>query len=107
MSTTASNMKKKTPAKKPKTPIRSKPTGSTKPLRIRSELLPESATYGRFADREYVMIPVEDFADWYEDTVDAAVTDYIEELAEPGIPEEEMKTRLGLRSGRGHGWSGK
>lgn len=44
-----------------------------KPLRIRPELLPESAKYGSFDGREYIMIPVEEFGDWYEDIQDGAI----------------------------------
>ena len=71
-----------------------KHTPAGKPPRIRPELLPGTAIYGRFADREYVMIPVEDFGEWYEDTVDGAVADYIERLEEPGIPEENMLAKV-------------
>ena len=48
-----------------------------KPLRIRPELLPDSAKYGTFDGREYVMIPVEDFGEWYEDVEDGAVVEYV------------------------------
>ncbi len=58
---------------------------SRKPLRIRPELLPDSAKYGAFDGREYVMIPVEDFGDWYEDALDSAVIDHIDSLGETGV----------------------
>lgn len=75
-----------------------KATAPKKPLRIRPELLPETATYGNFAGRDYVMIPIVDFGEWYEDTVDGAVADYIDSLNEPGIPDEEMRAKIGLKS---------
>lgn len=43
-------------------------------LRIREELLPDSAKYITLDDREYVMIPVDEFGEWYEDIVDGAVS---------------------------------
>lgn len=67
-----------------------------KPLRIRPELLPESAKYATFDDREYVMIPVADFGDWYEDALDGAVIEHIESLGEPTIPAEKVLSSLGI-----------
>lgn len=61
-----------------------------KPLRIREELLPDSATYGTFAGREYVMIPVEDFGDWYEDLADNIAADCAMEEPGESIPMEEV-----------------
>lgn len=69
-----------------------------KPMRIRPELLPDSATYGTFDGREYVMIPVEDFGDWYEDVEDGAVVAYARDNPEPIVPAEEVKA--GLRPNR-------
>lgn len=65
-----------------------------KPLRIREELLPASAVYGTFAGREYVMIPVEDFGDWYEDTVDMAVAEDRGDDPGPGVPAEQVFAHL-------------
>ncbi len=67
-----------------------------KPLRIRRELLPDSAKYGTFDGREYIMIPVEDFGDWYEDSLDSAVVDHVESLGEDGIPAEQVLANLGI-----------
>lgn len=69
-----------------------------KPLRIRPELLPDSAKYGTFDGREYVMIPVEEFGDWYEDALDGAVVDHIESLGETAVPAESVLSTLGLES---------
>lgn len=71
-----------------------------KPLRIREELLPESAVYGTFAGKEYVMIPVEDFGDWYEDLSDNIAADCA--MEEPGIstPMEKVFMELDRRKGR-------
>jgi hypothetical protein len=65
-----------------------------KPLRIRPELLPDSATYGTFSGREYVMIPVEEFGEWYEDVEDGAVVRYTRDNPEPGTPFEEVQAEL-------------
>lgn len=66
-----------------------------KPLRIRPELLPNSAKYGTFDGREYVMIPVEDFGEWYEDIEDGAVVEYARDNPEPLVPAEEVRAGLG------------
>ncbi len=68
-----------------------------KPLRIRPELLPDSAKYGTFDGREYIMIPVEDFGHWYEDALDGAVIDHIDSLGETTIPSEKALADLGIR----------
>lgn len=68
-----------------------------KPLRIRSELLPESARYITIDDVEYVALPVVEFGDWYEDTLDGAVADYVESLGEPAIPAEKVLADLGIK----------
>ena len=65
-----------------------------KPLRIRPELLPDSAKYGAFDGREYVMIPVEDFGEWYEDVEDGAVVRYARDNPEPCIPLEVIKAEM-------------
>ncbi|MCD8350073.1 MAG: hypothetical protein LUC93_05605 [Planctomycetaceae bacterium] len=67
---------------------------AAKPLRIREELLPDSATYITVADRRYVAIPVEDFGDWYEDALDLAVAEDREQDAGPCIPAEEVFAHL-------------
>lgn len=60
-----------------------------KPLRIRPELLPDTATYGTFAGKEYIMIPVEDFGEWYEDaTLGAIAQDRLENDDGPALPLE-------------------
>ncbi len=69
-----------------------------KPLRIHPELLPDSAKYGTFDGRDYVMIPVEDFGDWYEDALDGAVIEYVESLGEEGIPAETVMAEFGIGS---------
>ncbi len=61
-----------------------------KPLRIRPELLPDSAKYGTFDEREYVMIPVEDFGGWLEDIEDMLAVEEYRNDPDPGIPFEEL-----------------
>ncbi len=65
-----------------------------KPLRIRPELLPKSAIYGTFAEQEYVMIPVEDFGDWYEEIVDNAAAKTVRDCDCPTVPFEEVAAEL-------------
>ncbi len=67
-----------------------------KSLRIRPELLPDSVKYGTFDGREYVMIPVEDFGEWYEDALDGAVIDHIDSLGETAVPAEKVLSDLGI-----------
>ncbi len=62
-----------------------------KPLRIRPELLPDSAKYATIDSEEYVMIPVRDFGEWYEDVVDGAVAQYAFDNPEPLVPSEQVK----------------
>lgn len=72
-----------------------------KPLRIRPELLPDSAKYGTFDGLEYVMIPVADFGEWYEDVEDGAVVRYTRDNPEPGIPFEDVMAEIAReRNGR-------
>lgn len=65
-----------------------------KSLRIREELLPQSAAYATLAGREYVMIPVDEFGDWYEDALDAAVGDYIQGLGDEPLSEDDFWKRF-------------
>ncbi len=65
-----------------------------KPLRIRPELLPEGAVYGTFAGREYVMIPVEEFGDWYEEIEDNAAARTVRACDCPTVPFEEVAAEL-------------
>ncbi len=67
---------------------------SRKPLRIRPEFLPESAKYATIDDTEYVLIPVKDFAEWYEDIEDRAVGEYVRDDPTPAVPGEEMMRRV-------------
>ncbi len=71
-----------------------------KPLRIRPEFLPDSAKYATIDDRDYVMIPVDDFAEWHEDLADRAIAEYVRDDPAPGIPFEEMMQRV-RRGGKG------
>lgn len=83
-----------------------KGTQNQKPSqRIRPDLLPDSAVYGTFAGREYVMIPVDDFGEWYEDiTLGAVAQDRMDNDTEPPIPLEailaEMNSPNKRKSGR-------
>ncbi len=61
-----------------------------KPLRIREELLPDSAKYGTFDGREYVMIPVEDFGDWFEYIEDMLALEEAQKDPSSGIPLDEL-----------------
>ena len=63
--------------------------------RIRPEFLPDSAVYGTFADREYVMIPVEDFGGWLEDIEDRLAVEDAGNDPSPGIPLEELLKKTG------------
>ncbi len=68
---------------------------SRKPLRIRPEFLPESAIYGTFAEREYVMIPVEDFGDWYEDIEANVVAEERRQFDDgPVVPVEDILAEI-------------
>ncbi len=71
------------------------------PRRIRPEVLPETATYGTFAGKEYVMIPVEDFGEWYDDvTLGAIAQDRLEMDDEPPIPIENITDLLDRKAKR-------
>lgn len=90
-----------------KSPVPKKKTGASKtsmpkkPLRVRPELLPDTATYGTFAGKEYLMIPVEDFGEWFEDiTLGAIAQDRLENDTEPPIPFEDILTRLDAKGKR-------
>lgn len=65
-----------------------------KPLRIRPELLPDSAKYATIDDEEYVMIPVRDFGEWYEDIEDGAIAQYAHDNPEPAISFEELEAEI-------------
>lgn len=68
---------------------------SGKPLRIRPELLPGTATYGTFSGKEYLMIPVEEFGDWYEDiTLGAIAQDRLDNAEEPPLPFSELRKAM-------------
>ncbi len=68
---------------------------SRKSLRIRPELLPESAMYGTFADREYIMIPVADFGDWYEDIEANIIAEERRQFDDgPCIPIEDIMAEI-------------
>ncbi len=56
--------------------------------------------YGSFAGKDYVMIPVEDFGDWYQDLSDTIAADC--SMEEPGasIPMEEVFSEIDRRKGR-------
>ena len=68
---------------------------SRKPLRIRQELLPDSAKYGTFDGLEYVMIPVEDFGGWYEDIEDRLALEEARSDPSPGISLDELLKKAG------------
>lgn len=61
-----------------------------KPLRIRPELLPDSAKYCTLDEREYVMIPVEDFGGWLEDIEDTLSLEEYRNDPDPGISLDEL-----------------
>ncbi len=65
-----------------------------KPLRIREELLPDSARYITIDDIEYVAMPVADFGEWYEDTVDLAVAEDRDRDPGPCVPAEQVFAHL-------------
>ncbi len=67
---------------------------SRKPLRIRPELLPDSAKYATIDGEEYIMIPVRDFGEWYEDVEDGAVVQHVRDNPEPTIPFEELEAEI-------------
>jgi hypothetical protein len=52
-------------------------------LRIREELLPDSALYAEIQGGEYVCLPVADFGDWYADARDG-------EIAEKAVKNESI-----------------
>ncbi len=71
-------------------PVVEKEAPPRKPLRIRPELLPASAKYCTFDEREYIMLPVEDFGDWLEDIEDRLDWEDYKNNPEPGIPFEDV-----------------
>lgn len=71
-----------------------------KRLRIREELLPESAKYATIDDVEYVMIPVSDFGEWYEDVEDGAVVRYARAHPAPLVPAERVKAKIARRTAK-------
>lgn len=92
--TTKKKTGKKPSADKQKHIHKTKKTTPKKNLRIRPELLPETATYGTFADKEYVMIPVEDFGEWFEDiTLGSVADDRIVSATEPPISLDKYLTK--------------
>jgi hypothetical protein len=66
------------------------------PLRIREEFLPDSAKYGTFDGREYVMIPVEDFGGWFEDIEDRLAVEEARDNPSPGISLDELVKKAGM-----------
>jgi hypothetical protein len=82
------------PAKRPKT-VRPASAKAARPkLRIRKELLPKTARYAEMNGLEYVCIPVKDFGDWYEDSIDIAVIEAIKDDDEPGTTFEEYLAEM-------------
>ncbi len=75
-----------------------KKRSAKKPLRIREELLPESAKYATIDGIEYVMIPVADFGEWYEDVEDGAVVQYARDNPAPLIPASQVKEKIARRN---------
>ncbi len=71
-----------------------KPSRPPARLRIREELLPGSARYITIDDIEYVAMPVADFGEWYEDTVDLAVAEDRDLDPDPCVPAEQVFARL-------------
>ncbi len=65
--------------------------------RIRPELLPETAKYLTLDDTEYVMIPVSDFGEWYEDAVDSAIAEDSKEESGDLVTGDEVKKILEQR----------
>jgi hypothetical protein len=101
MTTTARKIKA-TPTRPKNKSLGSRKTAAPKRLpRIRPELLPDTAVYGTFADREYIMIPVEDFGEWYEDaTLGAIAQDRLENDSEEPIPFEAIAAKYDKRKMR-------
>lgn len=73
---------------------------SRKLLRIRPELLPDSAKYATIDDEEYVMIPVRDFGEWYEDVEDGVLAQHALDNPEPLIPAEQVRAAMSMRNRR-------
>ncbi len=71
-----------------------------RPLRIREEFLPESAKYATIDSVEYVMIPVADFGEWYEDVEDGAVVRYAHDNPESLVPAAQVKEKIASLSYR-------
>lgn len=69
-----------------------------KPHRIREELLPESAKYATIDNIEYVMIPVADFGEWYEDVEGGAVVQYARDNPAPLVPAAQVKEKIARRN---------
>ncbi len=98
MTTTTAKKRIPKPAKAVKTTPATKewtPSRPNKPLRIREELLPDSARYITIDDIEYVAMPVTDFGEWYEDTVDLAVAEDRDCDPGPCVPAEKVFAHLG------------
>ncbi len=66
-----------------------------KPLRIREELPPESAKYAAIDRIEYVMIPVADFGNWYEDIEANIIAEERRQFDDgPAIPIEDILAEI-------------
>lgn len=63
---------------RPSSPKPEKKAKAKSPLRIRPELLPESAMYITIFDVDHIAIPMTDFRDWYEGIESEAVREYAE-----------------------------
>ena len=64
--------------------------------RIRPELLPDSAKYATIDEREYIMIPVSDFGEWYNDVLDGAIADERRAAGADTEPFDQVVARLGV-----------
>lgn len=65
----------------------------------RKKFLPAAAKKLTIDKVKYHAIPVEDFADWYEDISDIAVCQYVRENPQPTIPYEEAFPKAATRRG--------
>lgn len=69
-----------------------KPIVSHRKLR---KLLPESASNAVIANREFLLIPIDDFAEWFEDQILVAVAnDRMERDGDKLVPFSEIVARL-------------
>ena len=71
------------------------PRAAKKKLRIRGELLPETARYADLDGQEYICIPVKDFGGWYEDIEDRLLVEEFERNDDGvRIPFDEVMARI-------------